>query len=121
MHKALRKVGATDEDAHEAAESIDHALDRRIDEKHRHFATKSDITAVQGEIVGLKGDIANVKGEVANLKGDIANVKGEIASVRGEMAHMKSELIRWIVGGQLTTVALMSSLVFAVARMRGVA
>ena len=88
LHKAFRQVGATDEQAHQAAETIDNALDKRIKDSQTHLATKSDIH---------------------ELKVDIANV-------RSEMASMKAELIRLFLTGQVATIGINVTVVVAALR-----
>lgn len=89
LHKALRQVGATDEQAHQAAETIDSALDKRIKESQTHLATKSDIH----------------------------ELKVEIASVRTEMSSMKAELIRLFLTGQVATIGINITVVVAAIRI----
>ncbi|WP_431258305.1 hypothetical protein ACQ86G_27890 [Roseateles chitinivorans] len=133
LHKAFRQVGASQQDADDAAESIDSAMEKRMNDKQSHLAKNSDMYTVRTEMAELKSQIAGVRSEVgmvraelrqeialvrgeivtvrAELKQDIASVRGDIASVRGEMAHMRSELIRWIVGGQIATIFAMVGLI----------
>lgn len=74
---------------------------------------KQDIAIVRAE---LKQDIAVVRSEIAVVRGEtkqeLASVRSDIASVRGEMSTMRSELVRWIVGGQITAITVSTTLMF---------
>lgn len=88
LQKAFRQVGATDEQAHQAAESIDSALDKRIKDSQAHLATKADIH----------------------------ELKIDIATVRSEMATMKAELIRLFVTSQVATIGVILTVVLGAMR-----
>lgn len=88
LHKAFRQVGATDEQAHQAAETIDCALDKRIKDSQAHLATKADIH----------------------------ELKIDIATVRSEMATMKAELIRLFVTSQVATIGVILTVVLGAMR-----
>lgn len=132
LHKAFRQVGASQQDADTAAETIDSALEKRMNDKQSHLAKNSDMCTVRTEMAEMKSQIAGVRAEVgmvraelrqeialvrgeivtvrAELKQDIASVRGDIANVRGEMALMRNELVRWIVGGHLAMIPIMFGL-----------
>ncbi|WP_377156110.1 hypothetical protein ACFJIX_28360 [Roseateles sp. UC29_93] len=134
LHKAFRQVGASQQDADTAAESIDSALEKRMNDKQAHLAKNSDMYTVRTEMAEMKSQIAGVRSEVgmvraelrqeialvrgeiatvrAELKQDIASVRGDIANVRGEMSHMRSDLVRWIIGSQVATIGATTSIVF---------
>ena len=133
LHKAFRQVGASHDEADVAAETIDSALEKRMTDKQAHLAKNSDLYTVRTDMAELKsqlisvrsevatvrselrqeiglvrGEIAGVRGEmkqdIAAVRGEIAGVRGDIANVRGEMSTMRTELVRWIVGGNVTTI-----------------
>ncbi|MDH0865968.1 hypothetical protein [Mitsuaria sp. GD03876] len=131
LHQAFRQVGASDHEAHIAAESIDGALEKRMTDRQGQYARLTDLQALKVDMADLKSQVASVRGEVtilrAEMKQEIAGVrsemKQEIASVRGDMAllrgevkqelaNTKTDLVRWMVGSQAATITVLASLIF---------
>lgn len=76
------------------------------------LANKQDLALVQHDIALLKQDVVAVQQDIALLKQDVAVLD---ATVRQGLAESKSELLKWLVGMQLTTIsAMVAALAFLV-------
>ena len=75
-----------------------------INEQSSDLATKSDIYLVKSE---LRSEIIKFRSE---LKDDIANLRSEL---KDDIAHFKSDIIKWIVGAQMSTLAIVIAIIIA--------
>lgn len=109
-YKTLMGKGFNDKQADAIAELIS----RRNDD----LATKSDLALVKKDVeyikeqMATKADMANLRSE---LKSDISNLKSElkddISDLKDDIAHFKSDIIKWIVGAQMSTLAIVIAII----------
>lgn len=83
------------------------ALTEIINEQNSDLATKSDIALVKKDIDLVKKDIERLEEKMAT-KSDMANLRSEL---KDDIAHFKSDIIKWIVGAQMSTLAIVITIV----------
>lgn len=116
-YKTLMGKGFNDKQA----EAIAELISRRNDD----LATKSDLALVKKDVeyikeqMATKSDIKDLKIDMANLrselKSDISNLRSElkddISDLKDDIAHFKSDIIKWIVGTQMSTLAIVIAII----------
>ena len=91
-YKTLMGKGFNDKQADAIAELIS----RRNDD----LATKSDLALV-------KKDVEHIKEQMAT-KADMADLRSELKS---DISNLKSDIIKWIVGAQMSTLAIVIAII----------
>lgn len=91
---------------------------KTINDRDNTLATKADIDNIK-EQMATKSDIKDLKIDMANLrselKSDISNLRSElkddISDLKDDIAHFKSDIIKWIVGAQMSTLAIVIAII----------
>jgi len=117
LYKVLREVGASDESATAAAQSVVGSAE---------LATRADLTALRSELrteiaelrSELRTEIAKLRGELRTeiaelrleLRTEIAQVRVEVANTRTAMERLGRRIIMWNAGTVLGGMAIMAAM-----------
>lgn len=88
-------------------DKVDSLNDRVIFEQVADLKARYEHTATEADVERVRTEIANVRTEIANVRGESQT---GIAQLQTNISDLKTELIKWIVGVGLATVATVSAI-----------
>ena len=86
----------------------------RLEGGYEHLATKADIADTKADIANLRAYVADVR---ADMKAEMGDLRGAIGDLRGAIGDLKAEIIKWMVGMMVGTIAAASSIALLVQRL----